>query len=361
MNHNQAHIRVYEALQNGSSQTQPELALATGLSLPAVIQAVQRLSQAKLLREAGLVQKQGRPAKRLCLTPEEHPILTIDLGGSSMRAALFDLHGKRLAELETISLFSFSKFSRRQALQHLQEIATHFPQAKQLGICTPGIVTPAQNLENSWLFNLKTLHQHELEQALQKPVRLENDARSAAWGELRRGHGSPDFAFMIFAFGIGAGIVLDGQLLRGRRGAAGEMSYLPPSYTDFQKPRLGALAYSFFEALKEVSPDPTAANWEARIFLRAENGKKKEARAVQKAVQHLALAIAGIITTLDPERIVLRQEFPHTQSLVLEPLQTMLGAMGLPTPLVLSALGRDAGLIGIGLLVAEALEQALLG
>ncbi len=358
MSYNQALHRVYAALRQVSPQTQPELVGSTGLSLPAVIHAMKRLEQQKLILEDGQIRGQGRPAKRYRTTPEQHLIQAIDLGGSRLQTALFDLHGQQLEQQESISLFSFSKLSRADALQFLQ--AMIHPKAQRIGICAPGIISPTNDLEHSWLFGLQPLSLETLQQALEKPVLLENDARSAAWGELRQGHGTANFAFMIFAFGIGAGIVLNKNLLRGSRGAAGEMSYLPSSLVGFEKPRLGALAYGFFEALRAVSSDPTIQNWESEVFQAAQQGSSLAQKAVQQAVQHLALAVAGIITTLDPDRIVLRQEFPHTRELVLEPLRVMLESIGLHTPLELSALGRDAGLIGIGLLTAERLEQDLL-
>jgi predicted NBD/HSP70 family sugar kinase len=364
--HNLAHQRIYTALRTGVA-TQPELAQATGLSLPTVIDAVKRLGKNNLLLEVGTRQTTGkpvqqgigRPAKHFRLAPEAHPVLAIDLGGSNLRAALCDLHGQTLQTLETRSIYGFSRLSRAERLAYLYEVSQAFPQAKRIGLCAPGIVQQGV-LKNSWLFGLETLSQLEFESALQKPVLLENDARSAAWGELRRGHGSGNFAFVIFAFGIGAGLVSQGQLLRGAHGAAGELSYLPPRLEDFAQPRLGALAYGFFEALKTVSADPTKANWELDIFAKAGAGKKREQQAVRLAVEHLAMALAGIITTLDPERIVLREEFPHTEELVLEPLRTMLAGIGLHTQLEVSALGKDAGLVGVGLLTAEALEQELL-
>ncbi len=360
MSYNQALHRVYQAVRQTSPQTQPDLVESSGLSLPAVIQAIKRLEQQKLVFSDGEQRGQGRPAKRYRTSPEQHTVLAIDLGGSSLRAATFDLYGQQGDRIETISLYKFSKLSRQEALKHLQEISQAYPQAKRIGICTPGIVTPNATLENSWLFGLQPLEKQTLESVFAKPVELENDARSAAWGEFRQGHGTDNFAFVTFAYGIGAGIVLGGQLLRGSRGAAGELSYLPSSLIGFEKPRLGALAYGFFEALREVSPDPTLKNWESDVFQAAQNGSINAKRAVQKAVEHIALAIASIITSLDPDRIVLRQEFPHTKDLVLEPLGIMLSGIGLTTPLLLSALGRDAGLIGIALLTAERLEQELL-
>ena len=360
MSYNQALHRVYQAVRQSSPQTQPDLVESSGLSLPAVIQAMKRLEQQKLVISDGEQRGQGRPAKRYRTSPEQHTVLSIDLGGSSLRAATFNLYGQQGDQIETISLYKFSKLSRSAALRHLQEISLAYPQTKRIGICAPGIVTPNATLENSWLFGLQPLEKQTLESIFAKPVELENDARSAAWGELRQGHGTDDFAFIIFAFGIGAGIVSSGQLLRGSRGAAGELSYLPSSLMGFEKPRLGALAYDFFDVLRAVSPDPTIANWESEVFHAAQSGSEAAKKAVQKAVEHIALAITSVITSLDPDRIVLRQEFPHTENLVLEPLRHMLGSIGLNTPLLLSALGRDAGLIGVALLTAERLEQELL-
>jgi predicted NBD/HSP70 family sugar kinase len=360
VSNNQALHRVYKSLRQISPQTQPDLVTNSGLSLPAVISTIKRLEQQKLVTSDGRQHGQGRPAKRYRTTPEQHTVLSIDLGGSSLRAATFDLYGKQLEQLETMSLYKFSKLSRKEALNHLLEISQTYPKTKRIGICAPGIVRPDTKLENSWLFGLQPLEKNTLEETLGKPVQLENDARSAAWGELRQGNGTPNFAFIIFAFGIGAGIVINGQLLHGSRGAAGELSYLPSSLSGFEKPRLGALAYDFFNELRAVSPDPTIANWESEVFHAAQKGAKNAKKAVEKAVEHIALAIASLITSLDPDRIVLRQEFPHTNELVLEPLCTMLANIGLKTPLELSALGRDAGLIGIGLLTAESLEQELL-
>ncbi|MFN3266383.1 MAG: ROK family transcriptional regulator [Deinococcales bacterium] len=358
MSYNLAHRRVYAALRQREA-TQPELARATGLSLPAVIEAVRQLEQRRLLEPVASQQGKGRPAKRVRLTPEWHLVLAFDFGGSSLRAALFDLHGGRLEQFEGMNMVRFSRLGLPDALRHLAELVARFPQVERVGLCVPGVVWRDQ-VERSWVFGMKTLQKIQLEDALQKPVLLENDARSAGWGEFRAGRGSQNFAFINFSFGIGAGIISDGRLLRGAHGAAGEMSYLPTHVSGFEEKKMGALSYGFFEALRAVSTDPSQPNWEAKIFQNAAAGRDAEQRAVRLAVQHLALALAGIITALDPERIVLREEFPHTRELVLEPLRGLLAGIGLNTELELSALGRDAGLIGAGLLASEALERQLL-
>ncbi len=341
--------------------TQPEISARTGLSLPAVIAAVSRLKGRGLVAVGGARRGVGRPARAIRATPEANTVLGIDLGGSALRAAVYDLHGTKLRELETLSLASFSRLSRPEALAHLQGVVRQVPKVRRVGLCAPGIVTPRGTLESSWLFGFAPLERTDLEAALGLPVTLENDARSAAWGELRQGHGTDNFAFLSFAIGIGAGIVSGGRLLRGSRGAAGELSYLPTRLSGFtEQPRLGALAYGFYETLRAVSRDPDLPGWEAAIFRAAAAGQPQEARAVAGAVQHLALAIASLVTVLDPELIVLREEFPHTEALLINPLRTMLGNVGLPTPIKISDLGKDAGLIGVVLLSAEVLERELL-
>src|SRR6185437_15726763 len=61
------------------------------------------------------------------------------------------------------------------------------------------------------------------------PVVIENDVNLAARGEQWRGHGVGigNFVFIGLGTGIGMGIIADGHLLRGARGGAGEISYLP--------------------------------------------------------------------------------------------------------------------------------------
>ena len=137
------------------------------------------------------------------------------------------------------------------------------------------------------------------------------------------------------------------------------MNYLPTRLSEFTKqPRLGVLAYGFYDTLWAVGHDPTLPGQEAAIFRAAAAGQSEAARAVSSAVQHLALA--SLVTALDLELIVLREELPHTGELLIDPLRTMLRNVGLPTPIEISSLGRDAGLIGVVLLSSEVLERELL-
>src|SRR5207253_5487352 len=67
----------------------------------------------------------------------------------------------------------------------------------------------------------------ELQERLGLPVRLENDVNLAALGEQWRGvaRGVDDFVFLSIGTGVGAGVVLAGELHRGRHGAAGEIDF----------------------------------------------------------------------------------------------------------------------------------------
>lgn len=68
----------------------------------------------------------------------------------------------------------------------------------------------------------------DLQQRLDLPVAVENDANAAAWGEYRFGAGEqePDLIVLTIGTGIGAGVILNGELFRGRFGIAGEPGHM---------------------------------------------------------------------------------------------------------------------------------------
>jgi predicted NBD/HSP70 family sugar kinase len=101
----------------------------------------------------------------------------------------------------------------------------------RLGICSPGPVDPAAgllidppNLQGLHNTPLRTL----LETALELPVVLEHDANAAALGDFHFGAGrdAEDMSFIVVGTGVGAAIIVDGQLYRGRHGAAGEIGHV---------------------------------------------------------------------------------------------------------------------------------------
>jgi len=148
------------------------------------------------------------------------------------------------------------------------------------------------------------------------PVTLEDDATAAALGESRLGAGrdADVFAYLTLSSGIGAGIVVDGKLLRGANGLAGEVGHL---VVDPAGPRCGcgrrghvesyaggaSLARRAQSAWPErggLEPSPRDA---AGVFLAARRGDHTGIGLVHDAEKGVAHAIAVLAAAFDPRLI----------------------------------------------------------
>jgi predicted NBD/HSP70 family sugar kinase len=362
-----SHLRVYRALQEQGSSTRPEVALMTGLSLPAVSTAVDDLKSRGLVVEDGKRSgATGRRPRLVRLIPEENAVLAIDLGGECLHATLFDLYGSVLETHDDIGVGVFSRLSMNERLDTLVNIVKRFPGARSVGLSVPGVVQPDGLLWQSWTFGFESVKLQEiLSQRLHLPVQLENDANAAAWGEFKCGHGigSSTIIFVTLGPAIGAGIIVDGRLHRGRHGMAGELALIAPNTQSLETddPRFGALAFSIYEGLRDAAEfDITRADWMRDVFEAAHRNEPKAVAALEHVVRHLALALSGAAATLDPDLIVMRGELPHLERLIVQPTRIHLGRLGLKTTIQTSNLGGNAGALGVALMTASNLETQLL-
>ena len=158
----------------------------------------------------------------------------------------------------------------------------------------------------------------ELERALGLPVRVENDINLAALGEQWRGvaRGVEDFAFLSIGTGLGAGLVLHGELHRGRHGAAGEVDFVSAGREGDVDPCAAALSAAGRAARASRAPTTVAraALRRARVFAAARAGD-----AVARAV----VAGGGA-----PDRAAHRRRSPRSPTSALVVLGGGLGANG---------------------------------
>jgi predicted NBD/HSP70 family sugar kinase len=189
----------------------------------------------------------------------------------------------------------------------------------------------------------------ELEQALGVPVVLENDINLAALGEQWQGvaRGVSNFAFLSVGTGLGAGLVLGGELHRGRNGAAGELDFALGARPDDADPCAAAVSALASElaahAETELAPpyDPRA------IFGAARNGDRVARDVVADVARRIALHIAPLAAVADVELVVLGGGIGANGDLLLDRVRGLL-AEWLPfAPRVeVSTLGEAAVLTG---------------
>jgi predicted NBD/HSP70 family sugar kinase len=200
----------------------------------------------------------------------------------------------------------------------------------------------------------------ELEERLTHRVTLENDVNLAALGEGRHGvaRGVDDFMFLSVGTGLGAGLVLRGDLQRGYNGAAGELDYVGAGLGQDIDPCAAALA-AFAEAAVQRDGAETrlAPPYDARsVFAAARAGDVIAREVVREEARRIALHIAPIAAVTDVELVVLGGGI-GTNSELLNDVRPLL-AQWLPYPprVEISSLGESAVLMGA---LATGLRSAL--
>ncbi|MBI3267745.1 MAG: ROK family protein [Planctomycetes bacterium] len=195
------------------------------------------------------------------------------------------------------------------------------------------------------------------------PTVLENDAGAAAWGELWAGNGRGCSTFVLYTLGtgVGGGLVLDGRLWGGRDGAAGELGHVEirPDGDPCPCGRRGCLeAYASAPALVRRAralpgglPDAPPVGSAEAVFEGAARGDAACRVAVEDAADALGRSIAGVLATLNPERILIGGGVAAAGEALLAPVREAVRRHALPVfaegvSILPALLGSDAGFIG---------------
>ena len=187
-----------------------------------------------------------------------------------------------------------------------------------------GIVYAPPNLPHWDAVPLKAL----LEDEFHLPTFVENDANATALAEHRwgAGVGCRDMAFLTMGTGIGAGLILNGELYRGRRDLAGEIGHatvLPdgPPCPCGKRGCLEALASgtAIGRAGRERYEDENVTA--ETVCVRARGGDPVAQEILGEAARWMGLGLANLLHTLNLERIVLGTLAVHAGDLLLEPIR----------------------------------------
>lgn len=190
-------------------------------------------------------------------------------------------------------------------------------------------------------------------------VAIENDVNLAATAEASAAGDGGGFALAwIGAEGIGLGIVVDRTILRGARGAAGEIGYAPVGMPGAKQ-----------GTLQEVVGGPTIRSLAAAHGIPTGNAARAVAAAVEEGKwaflealgERVAFALAIVVAVLDPARLVLGGEIPRCGSEVLRGfVEDALAGRGFACPVTLSAVSGDAVLAGARLQSLRAVRRRVL-
>ena len=350
---------VLETIRAAAPISRAEISRRAGISKPTVSLALQSLLESGLVREAQQgPDGPGYGAVYFEPVAEAALVLGLDLGARFVRGAVCDLAGTIRARQDV----ELAVADAAGAIDAISRLRTSLLESSGLDpalvdgvfVGVPGVVEGDGTL--SLAENVAGLEgrpfARELQDAIELPVTLENDINLAALGEQWQGvaRGVEDFVFLSVGTGMGAGVVLHGELHRGRNGAAGEIDFALVGLgemVDPSAPEVSALA----EQRAGLGADPRA------VFGAARNGDRDAGEVVEEVARRIALHVAPIAAVTDVELVVLGGGIGANGDLLLDPVARLL-AEWLPFPprLEVSTLGEAAVLTGA---VAVGLHAAL--
>ncbi|GAA3243320.1 hypothetical protein GCM10020256_67990 [Streptomyces thermocoprophilus] len=184
------------------------------------------------------------------------------------------------------------------------------------------------------------------------PLVVDNEANFGGLAELWLGEGTPrDFLHVSAEIGIGAAVVVDGRLLRGTRGFAGELGHVPvrPDGPGCACGGRGCLEqYAGEEAVLRAAGLSSAGDRVAVLADHAAEGDETVRRALREAGEALGIALTGAVNLLDPDCVVLGGALAGVGPWLLPSLREELArrTAGPACPVSVSELGSDGPLLG---------------
>ncbi len=359
---------VLETIRTGAPISRAEISRRAGISKPTVSLALQSPLEARPVQEAAHVP--AGPSYGAVFfepVPEAALVLGLDLGARFVRGAVCDLTGSVRAR-QDVELPADTADAAISAIVGLH--ASLLPAAGLDADLVDGAVVGVPGVVDAGRGQIHLTHftdlegrelGNELEERLGLAITLENDINLAALGEQWHGvaRGVDDFVFLSVGTGLGVGLVLRGELHRGRNGAAGELDLARTGHAEDADPCAGAVSAlaeriaAEYEGGTILAPpfDPRA------IFAAARSGDTAALIVVEQVARRIALHVVPIAAVADVGLVVLGGGIAANGDLLLGPIRELLdGWLPYPPQVEVSSLGDAAvltGALAVGLEAAQ--------
>ncbi|PYP86833.1 MAG: glucokinase [Blastocatellia bacterium AA13] len=308
----------------------------------------------------------------------------IDLGGNTLKGALVSSAGDLLREgrLEPEELSQDRIISQIADMVANLRDAERGPRIASIGIGVPGLVNSRSN-RIEILPNLPDLAEVDLIAELSErtglPVVLDNDANAAAYGELQAGAaaGKRDVFYVSLGTGIGAALIISGNIYRGATGFAGEFGHMTidPEGIECRCGNIGCLEtiasgpnivrrtrerlYRDRTSSLSKLALPRNREFTALDIARASREGDEMAQVMmERTGMFLGIALAAVVNLLNVELIVLGGDVMEAGDLILKPTIKEVRRRAFPPSfnaceMVIAKLGASAGVIGAALLARD--------
>jgi glucokinase len=309
----------------------------------------------------------------------------VDIGGTKILAGLIDQSGELLARrrIETLAEHGAEVVIARTVTilrELLHEIDAPEEALEAIGCSIPGpldrnsgVVHFSPNL--SWR---EVPFVNHMQRLLDVPVVIDDDAHCAALGEARKGaaRGMDCAVYVTISTGIGAGIIIGGNIYRGAHGFAGEVGHItieaagPPcscgNFGCFEALASGsaiatrakqAVIHGDDTVLSKFKNDPSKLSAE-QVVNAAEDGDVVALRIIESAGAYAGIGLAAVASAFDPQVIVVGGGVMGSGGIMLqharkEFLERTISPVGSLIPIVPAELGEESGLWGAAALLSS--------
>ena len=365
------------SLSDGGPRPRARLAEDTGLTKATVSSLVAELIERRLITE-GTIDRSGlgRPSRAVELDPSWVRFVGIELQVDYIAGMVLDLTGRVLARRRVPR--SMAELGPARALGVVADVARELvaesgssvDQVQSLHVAVPGLV----DADAGMLSFAPNLHWRDVDIVHTLLGRLgwndarieaDNDANMGAVAHYARGRIAQqgNLLFIAGAVGVGAGMIVDGRIVRGAAGFAGEVGHMTVGPTDrlcgcgrhgCWETGVGLAALLAHAADLDDPVHDESIDLGARMALltkRADDGDQRVLTALAEQSYWLGIGVSILANVLNPDTIVLGGHFPAVQKYLKEPLIAELTARVLAGPSAMcvvefSELGFEAASLG---------------
>ncbi|UJF32968.1 ROK family transcriptional regulator [Paenibacillus hexagrammi] len=339
---------VLHHIRTNSPISRARIAEVTGLTKATVSSLVNELIESSLVEEIGVGQSSGgRKPMMLLFNGTAGYAIGLDLGVQDCLAVLTDLTGKVIEEY----IIEHNNDSVDNVVNVLKscisELIGRAPESVYgivgIGIGLPGICDDEGNLlfaPNLGWENVPL--QHIIEKEFGIPVVIDNEANAGAVGEREFGAGkdTANLIYISIGIGIGAGIIIKGELYRGATGFSGEIGHISIQH-DGPKCRCGSLGcwelyaseHALLQQARELSlPGGEDAIDVDELLKLADEGNPAVIQLFERLGYYLGIGVVNVINGYNPEFIILGGRLTGAEKWLKKPMMAVLERRSLPHP-----------------------------
>ncbi len=387
--------KILNLIYNSKSISRAEVTKISGISAPTVSRIVDTFIDERLVEEIGMGQSTGgRRPKLLRMAASDNYIIGIDLGTTNIYGILADLNANLIHEEKRPTKLEEGFYSIMEQTSEIIAILGQKASEKRKRLCGIGMaVAGLINKHRNIVEFSPNFHWHDVDivgnlgQKFNIPIYFDNVTRVMALGELCYGIGKQckNFVFINIGYGIGAGIILDGQPLLGSVGMAGEFGHITvekDSQTQCDCGNFGCLealasgqgiARSAREELKkgaqsillEMCGGDLQKLTAEMVASAAKKGDVLAWNIFSRAAEYIGLGISALINLFNPEAVVLGGGVVQAGEILFDNVRKTINARALNrsargVPLLPATFGLKAAAMGaVSLVMSKLLNLEL--